>query len=82
MSYGIRQDFYNSKIWKDVRKAIWLKQNLLCNRCGKSVYVSGISDYLPKEKRRTALFKITGNCRFYCTLINQLSIFQQESPFA
>lgn len=55
MSYGIRQDFYNSKIWKDVRKAVWLKQNLLCNRCGKPVYVSGISDYLPKEKRRIGI---------------------------
>ena len=51
MSYGIRKDFYNSKAWQDVRKTIWLKQNLLCARCHKPVYVDGISDYLPKEKR-------------------------------
>ena len=55
MSYGIRQEFYNSRAWKDVRKSIWLKQNLLCNRCGKPVYINGISDYLPKEKRRTGI---------------------------
>ena len=55
MSYGIRKDFYNSKVWKQVRKTIWLKQNLLCNRCGKPVYIDGISEYLPKEKRRTGI---------------------------
>lgn len=55
MSYGIRKDFYHSKVWNNVRKTIWLKQNLLCNRCGKPVYVDGISDYLPKEKRRTGI---------------------------
>ena len=51
MSYGLRKDFYQSKAWQDVRKTIWLKQNLLCARCHKPVYVDGISDYLPKEKR-------------------------------
>ncbi len=55
MSYGIRKDFYNSKVWKQVRKTIWLKQNLLCNRCGKPVYIDGLSEYLPKEKRRTGI---------------------------
>ena len=51
MSYGARRKFYNSKVWQDVRKNVWLKQNLLCNRCHKPVYVDGISDYIPKEKR-------------------------------
>lgn len=51
MSYGIRQKFYQSKAWEDVRKTIWLKQNLLCNRCHRPVYVDGISDYIPKERR-------------------------------
>lgn len=55
MSYGIRKDFYNSKLWKQVRRNVWLKQNLLCAKCGKPVYVDGISDYLPKEKRRTGI---------------------------
>ena len=55
MSYGIRQEFYDSRAWKETRKYIWLKQNLLCARCGKPVYVDGISDYLPKEKRRTGI---------------------------
>ena len=55
MSYGIRHSFYQSKAWKDVRKYIWLKQCLLCARCGKPVYVDGISDYLPKDKRRIGI---------------------------
>lgn len=55
MSYGIRKDFYNSKVWKTVRKNIWLKQNCLCAICGKPCYVSGITDYLPKEYRRIGI---------------------------
>ena len=55
MSYGIRKEFYQSKAWQDVRKTVWIKQNLLCNRCHKPVYVDGISDYLPKGKRRTGI---------------------------
>ena len=55
MSYGIRKDFYNSKAWKQVKNNIWIKQHLLCNRCHKPVYVNGLSDYLPKEKRRTGI---------------------------
>ncbi len=51
MSYGLRKEFYHSKAWQDTRKTIWLKQNLLCNRCHRPVYVSGISEYIPKEKR-------------------------------
>lgn len=55
MSYGLRKEFYNSKVWKDVKKSIWLKQNLLCNRCHKPVYVDGISEWIPKEQRRTGI---------------------------
>ena len=55
MSYGVRKDFYNSKAWKTVRKNIWLKQNLLCARCYKPVYVDGISEWIPKDKRRTGI---------------------------
>ena len=51
MSYGVRRKFYNSKLWKQVKNNVWLKQNLLCNRCGKPVYVDGISEYIPKEDR-------------------------------
>lgn len=55
MSYGIRKDFYNSKLWKEVKNNIWIKQHLLCNRCGKPVYVDGISEWIPKDKRRTGI---------------------------
>ena len=55
MSYGIRKDFYHSKAWQDVRKVVWLKQNLLCNRCHRPVYVDGISNYIPKGQRRTGI---------------------------
>ena len=52
MSYGVRRiDFYRSKAWIAVKNTIWLKQNLLCCKCGRAVYVDGISDYVPKEKR-------------------------------
>lgn len=46
-----RVDFYKSKVWKRVRKNVWLKQNLLCARCKKPVYVDGLSEWIPKEKR-------------------------------
>lgn len=55
MSYGVRKDFYNSKAWKTVRKNIWLKQNCLCARCYKPVYVDGISEWIPKDQRRTGI---------------------------
>ena len=55
MSYGIRRNFYNSKSWKTVRKNIWIKQNLLCNRCHKPVYVDGLSEWVPKNKRRIGI---------------------------
>lgn len=55
MSYGIRYNFYKSKAWKQVKNNVWLKQNLLCYVCGKPVYVDGISDWIPKENRRTGI---------------------------
>ena len=55
MSYGIRKDFYHSKAWNKVKTTIWLKQNLLCARCHKPVYVDGLSDWLPKKQRRTGI---------------------------
>ena len=55
MSYGIRKDFYNSKSRKIVRKNVWIKQNLLCNRCHKPVYVDGLSEWISKEKRRIGI---------------------------
>lgn len=55
MSYGVRKDFYNSKAWKNCKKEVWLRQNLLCGICGKPVYVNGLSCYLPKEQRRTGI---------------------------
>ena len=55
MSYGARRYFYNSKLWKQVRQSVWIKQNLLCAICGKPVYVDGISEYLPKGQRRTGI---------------------------
>lgn len=46
-----REEFYQTKVWKLVRKNIWLKQSCLCNRCHRPVYVNGISEWIPKEKR-------------------------------
>ena len=55
MSYGVRKNFYNSKVWKRVRRNVWLKQNCLCYECKKPVYVDGITDWIPKENRRTGI---------------------------
>ena len=55
MSYGIRKDFYNSKLWKQVKRNIWLEQRCLCARCHRPVYVDGISEYIPREYRRTGI---------------------------
>lgn len=43
--------FYKSKAWKQVRLNVWRKQYCLCSRCGKPVYVKGLSDYIPEDKR-------------------------------
>lgn len=46
-----REEFYQSKPWKMVRRNVWLKQRCLCIRCKRAVYVNGISKFIPKEKR-------------------------------
>jgi len=46
-----RYKFYHSKAWKQAKNEIWYRQNLLCNRCHRPVYVDGLSMYVPKEKR-------------------------------
>lgn len=55
MSYGVRKEFYNSKAWKNIRLGVWMNQKCLCNRCHKPVYVDGLSEWIPKEKRRTGI---------------------------
>lgn len=55
MSYGVREDFYNSVAWKRVRKNVWLKQSCLCAVCGKPVYVDGISPYIEKQYRNRGI---------------------------
>ena len=55
MSYGKRKDFYHSKVWKKVRLNVWRKQNCLCYSCGLPVYVDKLSEWIPKEKRRTGI---------------------------
>ena len=46
-----REEFYQTKIWRQVRRNVWLRQACLCNRCHKPVYVHGLSEWIPKEKR-------------------------------
>lgn len=47
----VREKFYQSKAWKNVRRYVWLKQHCLCARCHRPVFVRGLSDYIPKDKR-------------------------------
>ena len=46
-----RLSFYKSKLWKQVKNNVWLKQYCLCAECNRPVYVDGITDWIPKEKR-------------------------------
>jgi len=46
-----RKSLYHSKAWKDIRKGYALSKHCQCERCGRYVYVDGISNYLPKEQR-------------------------------
>lgn len=55
MSQGNRRNFYHSKVWKKVRLNVWRKQSCLCYFCKLPVYVDGLSEYLPKWKRRTGI---------------------------
>lgn len=47
----MKTDVYKSKAWKRVRLNVCLKQGCLCARCLRPVYVDGISQWIPKEKR-------------------------------
>lgn len=55
MSYGARRNFYMSKVWKKAKQEVWYRQHCLCAICNKPVYVNGITDYIPKEKRITGI---------------------------
>lgn len=46
-----RKEFYNTKAWKRNRQAYAISKNCLCERCKRPVYVSGVTDYLTKDKR-------------------------------
>lgn len=47
-----RKRFYNSTMWRNITKYVWLKQNCLCYKCGQPVYIYGISDPNTSYKRR------------------------------
>lgn len=47
----MKTDVYKSKAWKRVRLSVCLRQGCLCARCSRPVYVDGISQWIPKEKR-------------------------------
>ena len=47
-----RQDIYKSKAWKEIRVSYAKSQCCICERCGRPVFVSGVSDEnIPKERR-------------------------------
>ena len=50
MSSG-REQIYQSKAWKNVRLAYAVSKHCICERCGRPVYVSGVNDWLPKDRR-------------------------------
>ena len=66
-------EFYYSVAWKRARKEVWYKQHCICNRCGKPVYVDGISEWLPKEKRNKGIVHhkeyLNNNCNNFFHLL-------------
>lgn len=48
---SIDSSFYKTTRWKQTRKMYALSKYCICERCGKPIYLSGVNDYLPKEKR-------------------------------
>ena len=45
------REIYQSKYWKQIRLSYALSKHCICERCGRPVYVDGITDYLPKDRR-------------------------------
>lgn len=51
-----REKFYQSKIWKQVRLNVWLKQQCLCARCHHPVWVKGLSsETIPQNLRKKGI---------------------------
>ena len=48
---SIDSSFYKTKRWKQTRRTYALSKYCLCERCNRPVYLSGVNDYLPKDKR-------------------------------
>lgn len=48
---SIDSHFYKTTRWKQTRRMYALSKYCICERCNRPVYLSGINDYLPKEKR-------------------------------
>lgn len=46
-----RVDFYHSTIWRKQSKLYALSKYCICEKCGRPVYVDGITPYQPKDKR-------------------------------
>jgi len=46
-----RKNIYTTKLWKKNRIAYAMSKYCLCERCGQPIYMSGASDYIPKENR-------------------------------
>lgn len=48
---SIDSSFYKTKRWKQTRRTYALSKYCICERCNRPIYLSGVNDYLPKEKR-------------------------------
>lgn len=46
-----RKSIYKSKLWKKTRILYAISKSCLCERCGQPIYMSGASEYIPKQKR-------------------------------
>lgn len=68
---SIDPSFYYSSVWRTIRKNVWLKQHCICNRCHRAVYVDGISEWIPKEKRLKGIVH-------HKTWLNENNVYNDE----
>ena len=48
---SIDSHFYKTPRWKKTRVLYALSKYGLCERCNRPIYMTGVNDYIPKEKR-------------------------------
>lgn len=51
----MKKDIYQSKAWKDIRRAYAIEKHCICERCGRAVYVDGVTGWMPRDRRLNSI---------------------------